>query len=815
MKYIFTIFTLIFLYSQAAISSWPINTPLLEIPTYLDTKQLPPEQALQEDFKTDLYTSSQGSSAYAYWHKLSFDPKDYGDNHVIHLNLAYNVIEYLDFYTFQGKELKQHWQRGALQSWTKEGGHGNGNGIWIPIELSTEHTTTLLIRKQGEHQLLTPISLYDTHSANQAIHSEVFFWIIVITGMAVLLIHNLFVFGLLRNPGFGYYLALNALLFISVSSILGFSRWIFNEQFTQFLVANLFSVFALAAWSLYRFSLSFLAEMNIPKADCPIKRYGNWFFATYFIATFYLHTQTAGIIFAAIEICLFICCFYWGVKAYRKGFTAARFYLFSWLTLMIGSVLNTCIYWQILPVNLYTQAILPVASIIQLLGISFAFVDKARHIELSRQLQLHMDSSTQTPNRVYCFEQLGQLLADRYNHALVMIDITNYAKLSQAFGPAKADKVMCDIIVRIHRQLIQIEDVLALPLANKQSAFIMRVSSTRVAFVSTNPRVLPDQIASLKKVLDLTTNVDKVYIRHQYNIGSAIYPSQGNTIDSLYQNALVACDLASANDMHWLTFTSDLKNAHAKQLNMVGLLTDDIEKGRLHFDIQPQVDLNTLQVVGGEVLMRWNSEQLGFVSPGLFIPLAEKTGLINKLTCFIINETFRWVSQHPQATYERSLSINISALDLLQPNFAVQVIEKMEQYEITPSSINIEITETTIFDDNENVRSNVKQLQVVGFKLSIDDFGSGYSSLQNLIHLQVQELKIDRYFVEKITSDPQGATLCRSMISLSRELNIQSVAEGIEKPEEVTLLKEWQCRIGQGFLFHRPISPDKYLELIA
>ncbi|WP_232728811.1 EAL domain-containing protein [Marinomonas sp. ef1] len=788
------------------------------IPTFKETQPISAKDVLSNgEFQQSIYEESQGFSESAYWHKLSF-PKTTTPNmgQTIHLALNYYVIEHLDFYLFHGDQLQSQWKRGALESW--KGDTKRYNGIWIPISLSNEQDTTLLVRKQGNSPLLTPFMLFDDTNAEAKKEEKLIFWTFIISSLVILLAHNVFVFILLRQPGFVYYLGLNIIIFIALSVVTGFSRWIFSEEISQWIIRNLFVIFGIGAWILFRFSIHFLKEVRIPSSQSLIRKYGDSIFIIFLLSTQLFSVKTAALLFACLEVFLFFICIYWGIKAYLKGFIAVRFYLFSWFFLIIGSILNTLIFWKILPINLFTESILPISSMLQLLGFAFAFADKSKQFERNRKLQALTDSSTNLPNRTYYFDKLPTLLASIAPHspqlALVMIDISNYQTLNQAFGPAKADSVISEIIQSIHQQALRMEGVLSFPLPNKSINKVIRITATNIILISTTPDQIKQQILKIQRILDTPTLVNKIHFRHQYKIGSALYPTQGADLDKLYQNALIANHSVTYSSGNWAAFTDNLKSNHAHQLGLITQLTDDIEHEKLYFHIQPQVNLADRSIIGGEVLVRWYNKHLGQVSPAEFIPLAEQTGLIYKLTDMLLEKVFQWAFEHPAALSTQRLSINISALDLLQEDFANQVIEKLQNHHLSACKFTIEITETSIFQNNDIVHNNVRQLHHAGFKLAIDDFGVGYSSMQNLVALETDELKIDQFFVMNLLNDPQSQTLCRNMIDLCKALNIVSVAEGIESEEILQLLLQWQCQIGQGYHLYRPMSPNDYLKLL-
>ncbi|MGR0279660.1 EAL domain-containing protein [Marinomonas dokdonensis] len=796
--------------SWASHETLPFGQLLHDLPTFQEDSPITPEQAFGANYTASLYSVSQSFSDKAFWHKLTFASSSNADE--IQLNFNYYLTEKLDFYLFDGSNLRQHWAYGYAQK--PSATDKLSDGIWIPIELSKEHSTTLLIRKQGTHPLITPITLFSPEKAANEKSIKIIFWAIVLSTLLALLTHNLFVFFLLRYSGFFYYLALNAALLISLSVLLGFNQWLFSQVINQWLTHQAFTLFGVCAWMLYRFSLLFFQDLSLPTKDSIVRKYGDWVFICYLVGSFFLPAAVTAALMGSLELMLFICCNYWGIRAYKNGFVAVRFYLFSWLVLMIGSMLSTLIYWRILPVNMLTEMILPISCILQLLGFSFAFADKAKIIEKNRQLNNVTDSLTGLPNRSFCLGNLTNLLKNHPSAVLVMIEVTSHAQLSQAFGPARGDATFSKLVNKLNDTLSDMNFILDLEMPDHQIKHLIRVTSNRVAFVSLSLNDLNEQIAKVQKALSAPISIDKVPFIHQYKIGSTIYPIHGKTIDKLYQNTLVACNSAQL-PTNWVAYDTSLETNQAHQLRLITLLTQDIEQNKLYFEVQPQVNFSHGEIIGGEILLRWKNDDLGIISPGEFIPLAEKSGLIHKLTDFIIDNAFKWASEHEGKLMGQTLSINISAQDLLQPDFANRVIEQQRKYNILAKQFFIEVTETSIFQKSHVVVENVKRLRDVGFKLAIDDFGVGYSSMQNLVTLNASELKIDKFFIDKIVDDPQSATLCQSMINLSRELGIISVAEGIETKEIADLLRSWNCQAAQGYYFYRPMSSQAYLDEIT
>jgi EAL domain-containing protein (putative c-di-GMP-specific phosphodiesterase class I) len=225
---------------------------------------------------------------------------------------------------------------------------------------------------------------------------------------------------------------------------------------------------------------------------------------------------------------------------------------------------------------------------------------------------------------------------------------------------------------------------------------------------------------------------------------------------------------------------------------------------RLHY--QPQVDRHG-RVVGAEALLRWNSEELGPIEPARFIPLAEESGLIVSIGRAVIRDAcgvLAWWAQDP-ATAHLSLSVNVSPQQFQHPAFVEEVRLALQTAGVSPHLLKLEVTENVVISDMPSVQSHMQALRELGVRLSLDDFGIGYSSLSYLKHLPLSQLKIDQVFVRTMLTDPREAALVRTVIALARDLALELVAEGVETAEQREMLSELGCGLYQGYLFGRPV----------
>ncbi len=247
---------------------------------------------------------------------------------------------------------------------------------------------------------------------------------------------------------------------------------------------------------------------------------------------------------------------------------------------------------------------------------------------------------------------------------------------------------------------------------------------------------------------------------------------------------------------------------------MEGALRNALEKGEFCLYYQPQIDLAAGEIVCCEALIRWHHPQRGVVAPGDFIPLAEETGLIVPLGAWVLQEACRQARQwQEQGACGVRVAVNISGRQFGDPGFADKVGNTLQETDLRPDLLELEITESVAMERVETTIQTWMDLNALGVSLSVDDFGTGYSSLSYLKQFPIHSLKIDRSFVRDITHNPNDAVISSSVIALAHSMGLKVVGEGIETREQLKLLEEKKCDMGQGFLFSRPVPFNEILQI--
>ena len=308
--------------------------------------------------------------------------------------------------------------------------------------------------------------------------------------------------------------------------------------------------------------------------------------------------------------------------------------------------------------------------------------------------------------------------------------------------------------------------------------------------------------------------VDGVPIHVAASIGVAHFPDHAATAEELLQKASIAMHWATSSKSDLSLYNTANDRTSRDNLILLGGLSDAIERGELQVWHQAQIALATGDVAGTEALLRWKHPQRGMVPPGSFIPQVEETTLINSVTRVMIAAAFADAGSWHAAGHRLRVSVNLSVRNL-RDHMLVEVLEQnARRNELEPADIDLEITESAVMVDPVHCIRLISLLRNRGYGVSIDDFGTGHSSLAYLQKLRVSALKIDQAFVKTLASDPNNQKIVRAILSLAKSLGLETVAEGVEDERAVTLLREWGCDYGQGYGLHRPAPSHDLLHFI-
>jgi predicted signal transduction protein with EAL and GGDEF domain len=310
--------------------------------------------------------------------------------------------------------------------------------------------------------------------------------------------------------------------------------------------------------------------------------------------------------------------------------------------------------------------------------------------------------------------------------------------------------------------------------------------------------------------------IDGVPLTISASIGISVYPDDGGDIETLMRQADMAMYEVKARGRDgWMFFTEQMNRSVQERLSLERDLRQALERREFHLHYQPQWDLESLRLIGWEALLRWDHPERGSVSPDIFIPVAEDTGIISELGFLVLHLACREAARWQREGLGRyGISVNLSARQFAVPDLEQKVDQALADNELDPDLLELEITETVMMENPRRTREALDHFRSRGIRVAIDDFGTGYSSLSYLGSFPIDRLKIDRSFVASSLDDPNGALIVEAVISLARSLGMSAIAEGVESEEQRRFLQQHGCHQIQGYLMGRPMPAREIADFL-
>jgi diguanylate cyclase (GGDEF)-like protein len=418
----------------------------------------------------------------------------------------------------------------------------------------------------------------------------------------------------------------------------------------------------------------------------------------------------------------------------------------------------------------------------------------------------YRDTLTGLPNRALFSDRLQQALrmAPRMNAAVsvLLMDVDHFKYVNDTLGHQIGDLLLCEVAQRLTGIMRRESDTVA-RLGGDE--FVILLPSDNVDGARRVAR-------NLQKALEAPMSLDGHVVDCRVSIGLASYPDHGDSATTLLRRADVAMYTAKRLNCGLAVYDDRDDEDSRARLSLMGELRRAVEEGELVLHYQPKVHLTDPRELHVEALVRWQHPVRGLVAPSDFIPFAEQTGFIRAITQWVLTSAVRQCAQWRREGLRMSVSVNISARDLMNPELADRFADLLAEHGCNAAWIGLEITESAILDDPGHALRTLERLHALGCRISIDDYGTGYSSLAYLKRLPVNELKIDRSFVAGMVVDASDAVIVRSTIDLAHNMGLSVVAEGVEDEATLRRLRELGCDMVQGYHLSRPLRADDLLK---
>ena len=466
----------------------------------------------------------------------------------------------------------------------------------------------------------------------------------------------------------------------------------------------------------------------------------------------------------------------------RKDHDVARF----WMFLLSGAALL---------IGLFVAAIV------------FTFTTR---VSRERETLATHDTLTGLPNRMLFMDRLEQSLIRAQRHktmvGVMFIDLDRFKRVNDTLGHASGDKLICDVADRL-RTASRAEDIVA------------RLGGDEFVVVVSDILDIKHILQIVEKMLAAVAEPYQIAERELFcscSIGISVYPNDGNDSGSLLKHADTAMYHAKNSGRNRFQLYDPTMNAMAEErLQLETDLHYALERNEFVFHFQPQVNLDSGRIHAVEALIRWNHPKKGLLSPAVFLEMLEETGEIisvgRRLLDAACQQTARW---HAARFTDLEMAVNVSSKEFWHEGLIPGVKAALAQSGLPPHALQLELTEGIFMEDMDAAVNRVHELKAVGITVSVDDFGTGFSSLAHLKRFPLDVLKIDRYFVKDVQIDPINEALISSILALSKDLKLENVAEGIETREQLECLRKLGCQNVQGYFISRPVPADELTNLL-
>lgn len=422
--------------------------------------------------------------------------------------------------------------------------------------------------------------------------------------------------------------------------------------------------------------------------------------------------------------------------------------------------------------------------------------------------QAYYDNLTSLPNRFLSLERLSQSLIQSQRNfektAVLFLDLDDFKKINDSLGHETGDKLLIKCAKRLQNAI-------------KNEATVGRLGGDEFIVLINGLVKRNDVLSVIQRLLEAFRrpfNLDDKELIMTVSIGVAIYPDDGDCASDLLRNADIAMYQAKGLGRNTYSFfTKEMNVVMQRRLALEAQMHGALERNEFEVYFQPQIDIKNKKIIGAEALIRWHNASLGHVVPDEFIPLAEQIGLIVPIGEFVIKQAMHflrdWEKNH-QSKF--SMAVNISPRQFRDEGLFTFIRDQLSRMSLSPEQLELEITEGVLMNGQGYIKKALNKIKQLGIKLSMDDFGTGYSSLGYLRNFSFDVLKIDRSFVQGITSNKADYDLVKATIAMAHSLGLSVVAEGVETKDQLLMIQGLGCQVVQGFYYSKPLSAQNLLE---
>ncbi|MCH8499863.1 MAG: EAL domain-containing protein [Marinobacter sp.] len=768
---------------------------------------------------------NKGYDRTAYWLKIELTPT----SRELFLEIGYPLLDYVDFYLLQAGEVSAHYATGDRRPFDSRPIHHRL--MVFPVAVADMSTPpTLILRVQSDGTLQVPLRLWlpqEFHVASDRTTALIHLFYGILLVMAAF---NLILFFSLRERAYLYYVLVVGSVLTMMVTLHGVSFQYFSPNRPGFEHQLQVFIIPFLQYVLLVFTSHFLQTRNLyPRLHKVLKALiilSLVCVAGSLLLPFWLSIRlsvASGILVALINI--IASAYIWG-----RSDTSIRIFTAAWLALIFGALGTLLHAVGLLPTSLLTQHSVPLGATVQAVIFAFALADRFHREREARlqekqasyeafksrkeaESQLYRVAShnplTRLPNRALFEAAVDHLLKAQPDRlvAAFLLHLRQFDDVNKTLGHQQADLLLKDYADRLNQLIQPLRHAVPLEVSENRKS-VAHVEGVTFAFLlqGSDKTELFREAEQVTEAFSAPVEFRGLLLEPAFVAGCSFSDKRDSDGQTLLRQAFIAMDHSSMGVRNIAIYNPEMNPYNPRRLTLMTDLREAIRTDGLALHFQPQIHLGQGCVTGFEALLRWFHSEHGFISPDEFIPMAEQSGLMKPLTHWVLKQALAFCHQLDEVNCDALVSVNISALNLREPGFSDDIWELLEDNQVAAQRLALELTETAAMLDPKRSLAALHTLSSRAVRLSIDDFGTGHSSLAYIRKLPVNEIKIDRSFIMEMDRNEGDATIVRTTVNMCHDLGYEVVAEGVENEGILQQLKGLGCDFVQGYHIARPMS---------
>lgn len=683
------------------------------------------------------------------------------------------------------------------------------------FNLEANEHVTLYVRIATTGIAKTPLHIYHLSDFSDLVQKKHILWGVFIGVTVIFALYNLVLFFAAKDFVYLIYNGYILSSLVLMGCVLGYGFYIFPEWlqlvFHQQVVAlNCLSVIFAVLFLVY--FLKFQVDKKW-KFWCAIST--TTVFSILLIVSLWLPEYISAKALFIMMPFAFAVCFILLITKMREGAQWEILYIYSWVPLLISAAIQPLMLTGKIEYSFLSHHTFMIAILVEIVLMAMALAARMRYQKEQVIYHATHDILVGLPNQTFLETHISSLLNNKMVFASCLIDIKNYSTLAPYLSTNAILTLERQVINDITPMLVNEPKVHGITHNEEHTIKLAKVADGQLMFIfdTSSKNEITHFMLQVKDKITKEIQLDGLLIELKTNMGICFSSNneQDMVANEFIQHARLAIEQNKEEEK--IHFYHELAVLNIKEhLKLACDLQQAIRENELNLYHQPQINLKTGEIYGSELLLRWQHPEHGFISPELFVGVAEDTGLINELTLWVIEQAFRQVEAlQKYSNLAQKISVNISGKDIGLSSLLPYVQDKLEEFNIPANMITFELTESVMVTDFKALDSLMSSLSQLGINVSIDDYGTGYSSLNYISQLKFDELKIDKAFILDLDHSSRNLAIVKATIEMAKNLKLKVVAEGVESKAIELKLSESGCDIVQGYYYSKPLPFDDYL----